>query len=169
MMKTLVVLAALTLGLAFLGAIALDLATGAPDAAHAHPGNTDGNGWHTCRTNCTERWGIRYGFYHRHNPVRPCFEPTPTNTPRRPSPTNTRPPPPTATPVPTASATNAATPTETALPTETPELSAADETADGDDDASLSETAAGAVALVVLGGAVIGGGWWAWRRWFRRS
>ena len=49
--------------------------------AQAHPGNTDSNGCHVCRTNCTERWGIPYGFYHRHNPVRPCFEPIPTPTP----------------------------------------------------------------------------------------
>ena len=46
----------------------------------AHPGNTDGNGCHTCRTNCTEKWGIPYGFYHRHNPVRPCFDESPTPT-----------------------------------------------------------------------------------------
>ncbi len=39
----------------------------------AHPGRTDSNGCHTCRTNC-EKYGIEYGFYHRHNPVRPCFE-----------------------------------------------------------------------------------------------
>ncbi len=45
----------------------------APPSAQAHPGGTDGNGCHTCRTNCTERWGISYGFYHRHHPVRPCF------------------------------------------------------------------------------------------------
>jgi hypothetical protein len=42
--------------------------------AQAHPGRTDSNGCHVCRTNCTEVWGIPYGFYHRHNPVRPCFD-----------------------------------------------------------------------------------------------
>ncbi|WP_088032004.1 YHYH domain-containing protein [Evansella clarkii] len=32
----------------------------------AHPGRTDANGGHTCRTNC-ERWGLEYGEYHKHN------------------------------------------------------------------------------------------------------
>lgn len=32
----------------------------------AHPGRTDANGGHTCRTNC-ERWGLSYGEYHYHN------------------------------------------------------------------------------------------------------
>jgi hypothetical protein len=68
----------------------------------AHPGGTDGNGCHTCRTNCTERWGIPYGFYHRHDPVRPCFaqapvtEPTSTPVPpgaEAPEPTQQSPPP----------------------------------------------------------------------------
>ena len=40
---------------------------------YAHSGRTDSLGCHTCRTNC-EKYGIEYGFYHRHNPVRPCFE-----------------------------------------------------------------------------------------------
>lgn len=56
----------------------------------AHPGNTDGNGCHTCRTNCTERWGIPYGYYHRHYPVRDCFEPPPTTTTTKPTTTTTR-------------------------------------------------------------------------------
>ena len=54
------------------------------ERADAHPGNTDSSGCHTCRTNCTERWGIPYGYYHRHNPVRDCFvvaEPVATNPP----------------------------------------------------------------------------------------
>ncbi len=33
---------------------------------YAHPGRTDSNGCHTCRTNC-ERWGLSYGQYHCHN------------------------------------------------------------------------------------------------------
>lgn len=33
---------------------------------YAHPGKTDSNGCHTCRTNC-EKWGLRYGQYHCHN------------------------------------------------------------------------------------------------------
>ncbi len=33
---------------------------------YAHPGRTDANGCHTCRTNC-EKWGLRYGQYHCHN------------------------------------------------------------------------------------------------------
>ncbi|MEH7530071.1 YHYH domain-containing protein, partial [Priestia megaterium] len=32
----------------------------------AHPGRTDGNGGHYCRTNC-EKWGYEYGEYHYHN------------------------------------------------------------------------------------------------------
>ncbi|MBP1992739.1 YHYH domain-containing protein [Paenibacillus eucommiae] len=34
--------------------------------ASAHPGRTDANGGHTCRTNC-EKWGLEYGEYHYHN------------------------------------------------------------------------------------------------------
>ena len=33
---------------------------------YAHPGRTDANGCHTCRTNCG-KWGLRYGQYHCHN------------------------------------------------------------------------------------------------------
>lgn len=32
----------------------------------AHPGKTDSNGGHTCRTNC-EKYGLDYGEYHTHN------------------------------------------------------------------------------------------------------
>lgn len=32
----------------------------------AHPGKTDGDGCHTCWTNC-EKWGLEYGEYHCHN------------------------------------------------------------------------------------------------------
>jgi competence protein ComEC len=32
----------------------------------AHPGGTDANGGHTCRTNC-EKWGLEEGEYHLHN------------------------------------------------------------------------------------------------------
>lgn len=32
----------------------------------AHPGRTDKNGGHTCRTNC-ENWGLEQGEYHYHN------------------------------------------------------------------------------------------------------
>lgn len=71
------------------------------NSASAHPGGTDGDGCHTCRTNCTERWGIPYGYYHRHGPVRDCFaspDPNPvplisptTTTTTRPTATTTRP------------------------------------------------------------------------------
>lgn len=37
-----------------------------PFTASAHPGRTDSNGGHTCRTNC-EKWGLKYGEYHYHN------------------------------------------------------------------------------------------------------
>ncbi|MGL4383122.1 MAG: YHYH domain-containing protein, partial [Bacilli bacterium] len=36
----------------------------------AHPGNTDSSGCHTCKTNCTEKWGLAYGEYHCHTPKR---------------------------------------------------------------------------------------------------
>ncbi|WP_256760291.1 MBL fold metallo-hydrolase [Cohnella sp. WQ 127256] len=32
----------------------------------AHPGRTDANGGHTCRTNCA-KWGLKDGEYHYHN------------------------------------------------------------------------------------------------------
>lgn len=44
--------------------IALLLVSGS--VVSAHPGRTDANGGHTCRTNC-ERWGLSYGEYHYHN------------------------------------------------------------------------------------------------------
>lgn len=34
--------------------------------ALAHPGRTDSNGGHTCRTNCA-KWGLNTGEYHYHN------------------------------------------------------------------------------------------------------
>lgn len=34
--------------------------------SYAHPGRTDANGGHTCRTNC-EKWGLEYGEYHDHH------------------------------------------------------------------------------------------------------
>ena len=37
-----------------------------PSYSHAHPGRTDANGGHTCRTNC-EKWGLKQGEYHYHN------------------------------------------------------------------------------------------------------
>lgn len=32
----------------------------------AHPGRTDSNGCHTCKTNC-EKYGLKYGEYHCHD------------------------------------------------------------------------------------------------------
>ncbi|RFB14713.1 YHYH domain-containing protein [Bacillus sp. HNG] len=37
-----------------------------PAVAFGHPGNTDSNGGHTCKTNCAE-WGLYYGEYHYHD------------------------------------------------------------------------------------------------------
>lgn len=37
-----------------------------PSKVEAHPGRTDANGCHYCRTNCAE-WGLRTGQYHCHN------------------------------------------------------------------------------------------------------
>ncbi len=99
------------------------IGTAAPDEASAHPGGTDGNGCHVCRTNCAS-WGIPTGFYHRHNPVRSCFEQVaatatpvpPTATPRPPTAA------PTAVPTATPSPTLTPIPTATATPTDTPPL-----------------------------------------------
>ena len=48
----------------------------------AHPGNTDANGGHTCRTNCA-KWGYGTGEYHFHGGGSP--------TPILPRPSTTRP------------------------------------------------------------------------------
>ncbi|OMD72389.1 hypothetical protein BSK48_08085 [Paenibacillus odorifer] len=37
-----------------------------PALADAHPGRTDANGGHNCRTNCA-KWGLENGEYHYHN------------------------------------------------------------------------------------------------------
>lgn len=37
-----------------------------PVIAEAHPGRTDSNGGHYCRTNCA-KWGLKDGEYHFHN------------------------------------------------------------------------------------------------------
>ncbi|MCE3203421.1 MBL fold metallo-hydrolase [Paenibacillus sonchi] len=37
-----------------------------PVIANAHPGRTDSNGGHYCRTNCA-KWGLENGEYHYHN------------------------------------------------------------------------------------------------------
>lgn len=47
-------------------AITLTIFTLSANYALAHPGRTDAKGGHTCRTNCTERWGLKYGEYHKH-------------------------------------------------------------------------------------------------------
>lgn len=36
-------------------------------SASAHPGRTDANGGHVCKTNCA-KWGLKNGQYHYHNP-----------------------------------------------------------------------------------------------------
>jgi hypothetical protein len=64
--------------------------------ASAHPGGLDAQGCHTCRTNCTEVYGIPYGFYHTHinGQSVPCGSTgsvTPTSPP--PPPRDTTPPP----------------------------------------------------------------------------
>lgn len=46
--------------------IALAIFAVSVNYALAHPGRTDANGGHTCRTNCTENWGLQYGEYHYH-------------------------------------------------------------------------------------------------------
>lgn len=37
-----------------------------PSMVFAHPGRTDSNGCHTCKTNCPS-WGLNYNEYHCHN------------------------------------------------------------------------------------------------------
>jgi len=73
----------------------------------AHPGRTDSNGGHTCKTNC-EKWGLKDGEYHYNNRPMPVSNPTPT-----PSPT------PTPTPAPTPTVTLKSTPTLTPTSTVT--------------------------------------------------
>ena len=41
------------------------LCYGSIGVAEAHPGRTDANGGHTCRTNCAS-WGLSQGEYHYH-------------------------------------------------------------------------------------------------------
>ncbi|MFA7477780.1 MAG: DUF4214 domain-containing protein [Acidimicrobiia bacterium] len=54
-----------------------------PTAA-AHPGRTDADGCHTCRTNCAS-WGLPTGDYHCHEPDPPSVQP-PTTAPPSPTP-----------------------------------------------------------------------------------
>lgn len=41
------------------------LTFGVTSIAYAHPGRTDKNGGHTCKTNCS-KWGLKNGQYHYH-------------------------------------------------------------------------------------------------------
>ncbi|WP_239617319.1 MBL fold metallo-hydrolase [Cohnella mopanensis] len=54
----------------------------------AHPGRTDSNGGHTCRTNCA-KWGLKDGEYHYHNgnnsTTTTPSTPTPTTEPAKPT------------------------------------------------------------------------------------
>ena len=101
-------------------------------------------------------------------PAQPSEEPPPP-----PPPSNTRPPPPTDTPVLAAPATEKATvaiPTSgPGLTTVTPEPMEMPEADDEGDGGGAGAVAASIVVLVVLGGAVVGGSGWAWRRRIRRS
>lgn len=47
------------------GLIMIMIVVLSPLCVEAHPGRTDSNGCHTCRTNCA-KWGLRYGQYHCH-------------------------------------------------------------------------------------------------------
>src|SRR3954465_13313551 len=112
---------------------------------HAHPGRTDKNGGHTCRTNCAS-WGLATGEYHTHHgggpstgstggsntaPVQEVVEPVrqfiaiPTNTPAPiliPTKIPTRIP--TKTPKPTPTIKLSLTPTDTPTPTIKPSVTA---------------------------------------------
>jgi hypothetical protein len=48
------------------GILSMGLLMSAATQVDAHPGRTDSNGGHYCRTNC-EKWGLSYGEYHYHN------------------------------------------------------------------------------------------------------
>ena len=110
--------------------------------AEAHPGGTDGSGCHTCRTNCTERWGIPYGFYHRHSPVRACFASAPAPTT----------PPATATPAPAA---------PTPAPTEPTFRGSSAQPLQQSTDSEIVDTGGGGVALRYdcFDSARLGGAW----------
>ncbi|MBM7704346.1 thermonuclease family protein [Metabacillus iocasae] len=54
--------------------LSTSLLLGITAPTYAHPGRTDGNGGHTCRTNC-ENWGLNYGQYHNHNSGAPTTKP----------------------------------------------------------------------------------------------
>lgn len=47
------------------GLIIIMIVVLSPLYVEAHPGRTDSNGCHTCRTNCA-KWGLSYGQYHCH-------------------------------------------------------------------------------------------------------
>ena len=47
------------------GLIMITIVILSPLYVEAHPGRTDSNGCHTCRTNCA-KWGLSYGQYHCH-------------------------------------------------------------------------------------------------------
>ena len=66
--------------------------------ASAHPGRTDANGGHYCRTNCA-KWGLRDGEYHYHNGGGETPAPTPKPAPK-PTPKPKPAPKPTPTPAP---------------------------------------------------------------------
>ncbi|WP_339316845.1 MBL fold metallo-hydrolase [Paenibacillus sp. FSL R10-2734] len=70
-----------------------------PVLAEAHPGRTDGDGGHYCRTNCA-KWGLEDGEYHYHNGGSSDSKPTATAKPAV-KPTAKPTPKPTATPAPT--------------------------------------------------------------------
>jgi hypothetical protein len=64
-----------------LAPLSIVLVLGLPASAVAHPGNTDSQGGHTCRTNCAS-WGLGNGQYHLHNrPARAPREPAPSPQP----------------------------------------------------------------------------------------
>ncbi|GED13762.1 thermonuclease family protein [Aneurinibacillus migulanus] len=58
----------------------------APLSASAHPGRTDANGGHTCRTNCA-KWGLKDGEYHYHNGGSTKTTSAPTTKATQPAPT----------------------------------------------------------------------------------
>lgn len=48
-----------------------------PYTVSAHPGRTDAQGGHYCRTNC-EKWGMKEGEYHFHDSIKDLVKPAKT-------------------------------------------------------------------------------------------
>ena len=130
----------------------------ASDPVLAHPGRTDANGGHVCRTNCA-RWGLKPGEYHVHNcgkshtkKIKSAKKSSSATKPthkhlkkRRATPTAAKP---TLTSTPTPTTTLTPTPTTKPSPTAKPAVTRTSKSEDADD-TSLSDvlTAGGVLGV----------------------